>query len=290
MSETQETALGKINVNPLAIVSSLFLLAAPFLTWTTLVAVVKIQGVVVTGFAVQSSLLNIAARNAGFSVTPLLGSISLYSTLLLVSGGLASLRKAKIGLPVAALGFALFGITSFSMFGVEEAGATTTYVSPGIGLFLALFGIALGSLSGSVEKRPIGSLMKSLRTGKGVSELGVFLALVSLALDGLNHSALGQLPDLLGSSPLEEILHIGFFVGLGLTAAVLVRVGFEPRLLVRLIVIGTFAFLLADGAYHLYGGDVLDFVGHNSTEVIVHTVTYYGVVLIVISNVFMKRK
>lgn len=116
------------------------------------------------------------------------------------------------------------------------------------------------------------------------------MALVSLALDGLNHSALGQLPDLLGSSPLEEILHIGFFVGLGLTAAVLVRVGFEPRLLVRLIVIGTFAFLLADGAYHLYGGDVLDFVGHNSTEVIVHTVTYYGVVLIVISNVFMKRK
>jgi hypothetical protein len=283
--------LRKIKINPLQVATSVFLFIAPFLTWVTVVSVVVFRGVVLTGFAAQSTLWDVAGSNAGLPISQAVPSSAFYAALLLILGSLVVLRRTKLGLVIATLGLVLFAITSYQLFGKTQDGSTITFVSPGIGFFVASVGIVLGAVSNYFKKQPIGILLKSLRTREGLIKAGLFLSVVPLVLDGLNHGALGQLTAFLGRNFTEKGLHVGFFVSLAsILALVTLRKSFDFTFYVPRLVIIAFLFLTLDAVYHaLLGGGIQNFIGHNSVEILLHISTYYGVALIVIGRLVLKR-
>jgi len=299
---TAKLAIQNIKINSLELTCSAFLLLSPFLTWITLVILItESPGFVlrlITGFAVQSNLFDIASYHAGMNIAQSVASSALISALLLLSGGLIILiRKVRIGLSVATFGLILFAIISYPIFGTTNHGRTTTaYISAGIGFFVALVGIVIGVVALRIPKRhPIGLLIKAMKTREGLIKAGLFISAVSIVLDGLNHTALGQLSNFLDTNTFEMTLHFGFYLSLALLAVWFIFHQNSRRLVSNYMISGLLlallpvGFFISDAIYHTVLGEYQAFIGHNSVETILHILTYYGLAAITIGTLLLRH-
>lgn len=275
-----KTSFMDVRINPLGIVSGFFLLLAPFAGWMTLSAF---------GFVTGSNLWEIANSQTNFPISQRLASAAFYSAILLILGGLVSLKWTKFGLPFAAVALSVFGVESYPTFGTFPS-AIPVSVLPGLGLFLVLAGIVLGLGSLRWGETPLANLLTRLGTRLGLAEAGVFVVGFSLATDGWNHWATGQLSGFLGVTPIEGVIHRVFLLGVAsLLLVFLVQKGMMVGSLGGVLVSATFATLVLDAAYHVTTGSVLAFVGDDATEVLLHALTYYGVASLVIARLLLKR-
>lgn len=272
-------------LNPLGIASALFLIAAPFLTWITIVSVVIYQGFVVFGAAAQSNLVMVSAQQSGMAISQVAVLGSTASVLLIPLGGIAMLKSAKLGVPIALAGLFSYLLPMYSSFGTQASGYQLTFVSPGVGLFVATAGVLVGSVSPLVKPSSPGSFAKALTTRQGLSGLGVFAGAVGLSLDILNHAALGQLTDFIGFGLTVQFLHLGLLAGTG--AMVLISLVGSGRQRERYLFAASFATLSllgGDFAYSTVAGSLNDFLGHNLTETSLHFMVYYGIALTLVSR------
>ncbi len=278
----------QIRINPLKVASALFLIISPFMTWITIVSVVIYQNIVVFGAAAQSNLLLVSSDQLGTNISPsaIVGATA--SILLLVFGGLAMLKSAKLGVPIAAAGLLAYLVPFFPMFGSATSGLEQTFVSPGVGLFVAGTGVVLGSISPLTRSESASTLFRNVKTARGLSTLGVSIGTIGLGLDVLNHSALGQLPDFIGLGPTEQVLHLGLVAGVLSMLIVLVMKG--PAYNRYLLALSTATLLLlgSDSVYSLSAGNLHEFLGHNLTETVLHLSVYYGVALTLVGSLLRR--
>jgi len=277
-----------VRINPLRAASALFLVFSPFTTWITIVSVVIYQNVIIFGAAAQSNLPMVSSYQLGTNISSAAASGATASVLLLVLGGLAMIKSAKLGLPIAATGLLAYLVPFFPMFGSSNSGLEQTFVSPGIGLFIAGTGVALGSISPLARSESVASLLHATKTRRGLSVLGASIGTIGLGLDILNHAALGQLPDFIGLGLQEQALHLGLAFGITSILAVVALGSRVPNKYLFALSVSTLVLLGADAAYSLSTGNLHDFLGHNLTETVLHFSVYYGVALTLISNFLRK--
>jgi hypothetical protein len=271
--------LQTVRINPLGIASGVLLLSAPFGAWMTLSAF---------GFVSESNLWGIANSQTSFPIGTNVASTALYSALILIVAGLISIRRAKIGLPLATAAVLFFGLESYSTFGTFP-GPIPVSILPGTGFALALCGIALGLGALRTGEMPVMRLLFVLRTRKGLGEAGILLASVFLAADGWSHWSSGQLSGFLGVTLLEGVIHRVFLLGVGFLFMMFLaqRSMFFERT-GGVLTFGTFSALILDAVYHFSTGSVVGFVGHDGLEILFHALTYYGVALLVTARLLLK--
>jgi len=269
--------------------SSALLLISPFLTWFTIVSVVLYQGVIVFGTAAQSSLLMVSSSDLGTNITTAEATLATLSMVLVFLGGLAMLKSAKIGVPVAAIGLVAYIVPFYQLFGTQTAGLEQTFTSPGIGFFVAGTGIVLGSISTLTKPGSIHSLYRALKTRQGLSKVGISVSSVGLSLDVVNHAVLGQLPDFIGLTTTEIFLHLGLAALVVLMFLSVISSKYRAYTYLPYLSAATLSLLGVDAATSTYSGTLHDFLGHNLTETALHLGVYYGVVLTVIGNLFRPK-
>ncbi len=282
--------LWSIKVNPLQVASAFFILLSPFLTWVTIVSVVIVQNFAVFGAASQSNLLQVSSQQIGTNISDSAAVEALLSAILLGVGGLITLRSLKVGLPIAALGLLSFLVPFYPMFGASALGAQQTFISPGIGFFLAAVGTGIGVISPATRTQSTRVLIHQLKRGESLAKVGVFVGSVALTLDFFNHLVLGQLPAFVGFGLVAETLHLGLVLGVAAALFVVVlgkRVARDEWL--TMAGVGTLVLLGIDASYNLLTGNLDAFLGHNSTETVLHLSVYYGVALLVVSR-FLPRE
>ena len=280
----------KVKVNLLSLVCSSLLLLSPFLPWINLVTMVIANGALLTGFAVQPSLLDIATQKAGISLgqTTLLSSLG--SLAFLIVGGLVSLKKCKTGILIATFGLITFVLASYTLFGKEQNGAITAYTSVGIGLFVALIGIICGVFSMIHKRKPIGEVISHLGTKESLTKMGLLFSTIPTGLDGLNHASLGQMPAFFGSNYIEMTLHTGLLFSIAsLFFIIIYGKKFHRVIPLQAIVMLPFFFLVSDASYHILNQGILHFLGVDSIEITLHFLTYYGIVSVIIGSLLVKR-
>jgi len=262
-------------VNPLSVASASLFIIAPFLPWITVSAF---------GLTAESNLLDIAGSRAPLSTPMAFPEAFLVATTLLLLGGFLLLRMAKIGLPVATAGLVLFLLESYSLFG-SRVSIIPVVVAPGIGFLAALTSVGVGAISFRVKRQELKSLIQRIRTTEGLTGIGLFIAALSLVLDGLNHAALGQLSAFLGTGMVEPVFHLGFLVTIFLLAFLFsLRKEFQSVVINTALIVAAFAFIILDAAYHISTGEVSGFLGHDLTEIILHVSAYYGTAFVVIAR------
>ena len=268
-----------VRINPLGIASGVLLLFAPFGAWITLSAF---------GFVSGSNLWEIANSQTSFPIGANVASTALYSAVILIVAGLISIRRAKIGLPMAAAAVLFFGLESYSTFGTFS-GPIPVSILPGTGFALALCGIALGLGAIRTNERPLMGLLSGLRTRRGLGEAGILLTSIFLAADGWSHWSSGQLSSFLGESLLEGVIHRIFLLGAVflLMTFILQRSMFFERIW-GVLLVGTFGALILDAIYHFSTGSIVGFVGHDGAEILFHALTYYGVASLVTARLLLK--
>ncbi len=272
--------LSEVKVNPLLLVNSAFMIIAPFLSWITL----NLFG------SYESNLWQIFNNQTPMQISQTQSMASLVAGVLLITGGLIVQRSARIGLLIQTAGVLIFVIPSYSLFGYVRSGFIRFLISPGIGLILASVGIVIGFISFKVKKIPIGHAGSRLRSREGLYKTGLFITATAIVIDGLSHTALGQMQGFFGEGFVEEVIHFGFLLPL----LVLTIAGSMPNKLnlgrwISSIVVIAFIFLAEDAAYHYLQGTVLSFIGHTSAEIFLHLAAYYGFAFLLISRLFMKQ-
>jgi hypothetical protein len=271
--------LQSVRINPLGIASGVFLLLAPFGPWMTLSAF---------GFVSGSDLWQISNSQMSFPVSMDVTSSALYLGTILIIAGFVSFWRTKFGLPAATAAVLVFVIESYSTFGTFP-GPIPVSILPGTGFFLALSGIALGLGALRTREVPVKVFLSNLRTRQGLGEAGILLMSIFLATDGWNHWSNGQLSEFLGTTLLEGIIHRIFF--LGAVAILMIFVVQKNTFLERVggvLVLATFGALILDAGYHFTTGSIVGFVGHDGTEVLFHTLTYYGAAMLVVARFLVK--
>jgi hypothetical protein len=271
--------LRSFQINPLRIASAALFIAAPFFSWITVSAF---------GITAEATLLDVANSNTPLNVPSNLPLISVIATILLLIGGLVILRKATIGLPVATTGLALFLYSSYNLYG-SPVSIVPVVVAPGIGLLAALVSIAIGAASFRVPNLEASSLIIKARTREGITGIGLFIASLALTLDGLNHTGQGELSAFIGTGMIEPVFHLGFIISILLLAVLFsMRKKWVSKPANSILIATAFAFILLDAAYHLSTGEISGFVGHDSTEILLHASAYYGAAFLLIGRL-MKR-
>jgi len=274
-------SLEKFRINPLGILSAVFMILAPFGAWMTLSAF---------GYTSQSNLFEIVQSRTSFPLGASIASTAVYSNILLIIGGLIVWRRPREGLLLAISGLALFVIESFSTFGMFP-GAIPVSILPGTGFFLGVSGILIGVGSLRTNELPIPTYLAALKTRLGLGEAAVVVSSIFLAADGWTHWSDGELLGFLGGGFLEGSIHRVFFVGV---AALLVIFLVNKNLFLErgggLLVAATFGALLLDGVYHFATGNLIVFVGHDAIEVLLHALSYYGLVTLVVARFFIKQR
>jgi hypothetical protein len=277
-----------IRINPLRAASAIFLLSSPFVTWITIVSVVIYQNVIIFGAAAQSNLLMVSSDQLGTNIPSVAVSGATASVLLLIIGGLTMVKSAKLGVPVAFAGLLAYLIPFSPVLGSSTSGLEQTFVSPGVGVFVAATGVALGSLSPLAKSQSAAFLLHTVKTRRGLSILGVSIGTIGLGLDALNHTALGQFSDFVGLEPIEQMLHLGLVLGvISMFAVVAYGTRISSRYLFALSV-ATLLLLGVDALYAFSTRNLHDFLGHNLTETVLHFSVYYGVALTLISGFLRK--
>jgi hypothetical protein len=274
-------SIEKLRINPLGILSAVFMILAPFGAWMTLSAF---------GYTSQSNLFEIIQSQTSFPIAASLASIAVYSSILLIIAGLIVWKRPKVGVLLASASVVLFGVESYSTFGMFS-GPIPVSILPGIGFFLGFSGIVIGIGSLRTVDRPVMDWLAALRTRLGLGEVGIVVESTFLAADGWTHWSNGALSGFLGAGILEGTIHRAFFVGVA--ALLLVFLVNKPLFLNRsggMLVLATFCALLLDVVYHFTTGSVTDFVGHDATEVLVHALSYYGVVSLVIARFLFRQR
>ncbi len=270
--------LSEVKINPLLLVNSGIMIIAPFLSWITL----NLFG------SYESNLWQIFNNQAPMQISQTQAIASLFAGVLLIAGGLIVQRSTRIGLLIQAAGLLIFLTPSYSLFGYVRSGFIRFLISPGLGLILASVGLVIGLISFRVGKVPL-SLVSRLRTREGIYKTGLFIAVTAIVIDGLNHTALGEIQGFFGQNLVEEFIHFGFLLPLlVLTVAWSMRERFNLGAWRSRIVLVAFIFLAEDAAYHYLGGTVLSFLGHTSAETFLHLAAYYGFAFLLISRLFMK--
>ena len=271
----------KLRINPLGVLSAVFMILAPFGAWMTLSAF---------GYTSQSNLFEIIQSQTSFPVGAGLASIAVYSSILLIIAGLVVWKKPKVGLLLATASVVLFGVESYSTFGMFP-GPIPVSILPGIGFFLGISGVIIGFGSLRTVEQPFSQLLGSFRTRIGLGETGIVVTSIFLAADAWTHWSDGGLSGFLGVGTLEGVIHRAFFVGVAaLLLVFLVNKSFVLDRVGGLLVLATFGALLFDGVYHLTTGSVTEFVGHDAAEVLFHALSYYGVVSLVIARFLLRQR
>lgn len=279
--------IGSVKMNPFGGASALFLIVSPFLTWITIVSVVTYQGVIVFGTATQSNLLMVTSSQLGTNISDTASSSAAFSIVLLLIAGIVMLKSSRFGVPIGVLGLAAYVIPFYRVFGSQTSGLQQTFISPGIGFFVAGTGVVLGSISLATKARSPASLVAALGTRMGLTKLGVSSSVVGLSLDVANHTALGQLPAFIGFGLLQYILHLGLVAAVASTMALTIIGGkYSNRTNLSFLSAATLLLLGLDAAYSISTGDLNDFLGHNLTETVLHLAVYYGFALTLIANFF----
>ncbi len=264
-----------VRVNPLSVISAVLFILAPFLSWITVSAF---------GLTAEATLLDVAGSKTPLSIPEALPQTSILAAILLVIGGLLILRMVNVGLPIATAGVALFLFESYGLFG-SPTSVIPVVVAPGIGLLIAVASVGVGAASLRARGEELKILLQGISTRQGLTGIGLFVVILSLALDGLNHAGLGQLPSFLGMGMVEPVFHLGFLVTIFLLGFLFsVRKEFQSVVMNSALVIAIFAFIILDAAYHISTGGVSGFIGHDSTEIILHISTYYGTAFLVIGR------
>ena len=270
----------KLRINPLGILSAVFMILAPFEAWMTLSAF---------GYTSQSNLFEIIQSQTSFPIGASIASSAVYATILLIVAGLIVWKKPKVGVLLATASIALFGAESYSAFGVFP-GPIPVSILPGIGFFLAISGVIIGIGSLWTAERPLTSYLAAFRTRLGLGETGIVFTSIFLSADAWTHWSDGGLSGFLGAGVLEGSIHRAFFVGVAaLLMVFLVNKSFVLDRVGGMLVLATFGALMLDVAYHLTTGSVIEFVGHDATEVLFHALSYYGVVSLVIARFLLRQ-
>ena len=271
--------LQSVRINPLGIASGALLLSAPFGAWLTLSAF---------GFVSVSNLWEIANSQTSFPIGTNVASTALYSGLILVLAGLVSFRSAKFGLPLAITAVLLFGLESYSTFGIFP-GPIPVSILPGTGFALALCGIALDVGALRTSELPLMRFLSRLGTRRGLGEAGILLTSVFLAADGWNHWSGGQLSAFLGMTLLEGVIHRIFLLGVVvLLMMFLVQRSMFFERTGGVLLLATFGALILDAVYHFSTGSIVGFVGHDATEILFHALTYYGMASLFTARLLLK--
>ncbi|HYY91088.1 MAG TPA: hypothetical protein VE955_03795 [Candidatus Dormibacteraeota bacterium] len=270
----------RLKVNPLSIMSGVFMLVAPFRTWMTLSAF---------GYVSGSNLWQITASETNFPIDRNIPSVALYSGILMIIAGLVTIGWTRIGLPISAVSLSLFGLESYSSFGVFS-GPIPVSILPGIGFYLGLSGMVLGLAALRAEGIPFANVIDNFKTKISLGRVGTLVTSVFLSADAWNHWSSGEFSGFLGTTLLEGAIHRAFFLGVGLLLVLFVTnsLRFVDRI-GGALVLATFCGLILDAAYHVVTGSIVEFVGHDSTEILLHAVTYYGAVTVVIGRFLLKR-
>lgn len=184
----------------------------------------------------------------------------------------------------------LFGVESYTIFGTFPGPFPVT-ILPGLGLFLALSGLVLGFGALRIGEIPLTNVLSSLRNREIIGQAGVLTGAVFLAADGWNHWSEGQFSHFLGTTPLEGTIHRVLF--LGVVSLVMVFVFQRHLLLARVggfLTAAAFGALIADAVYHFTSGGIVDFVGSDASEILLHALAYYGLATVVIARFLLKRQ
>jgi hypothetical protein len=272
--------LQDLRVNPLTIVSSFFLLIAPFTSW-----------VVLSGFGlvVESSLWDIATYHTNFLVSSTQASFALYAGILLISSGFLLLKSRRIGLLFGCAGLAIFSLESYSMFGTFGIGLLVV-ILPGVGFLVAFLGLLIGAASYRISPIRLAGLLSRFASQKGLTYAGLLTGSIAFAADGWVHWSTGHLVAFLGSGFFEEALHAIPLVSLALLL-IMLFVQKEPMTgrLGSIVVFVGFAGVILDAAYHTTTGSVAALVGDSPGELLLHALAYYGMASLMIARFLLKR-
>ncbi len=264
-----------VRINPLSIVSTVLFLVSPFLSWITISAF---------GLTAQATLIDITRSNVPLDIPQNLPLASIITTILLMIGGVAILRTTKIGLPIAISGLAVYLYTSYTLYRTPASVIPIT-IAPGLGLIVALVSIAIGTASLRVKQQQIGNYVVKVTTRQGITAVGVFIATTALAIDGLSHAGQGELTSFTGTGTVEPVFHVGLIVSISLaTVLFLFRKSWTSATVNSITIAAAFAFLLSDAAYHIATGEVSVFLGHDSAEIMLHVLAYYGTAFLLIGR------
>ena len=264
-----------IRINPLRIVSAVLLIISPFLSWVTVSAF---------GLTAQATLIDVTQSIVPLQIPQNLPMVSLFATILLILGGMILLKAPKIGLPIVTAGIAAYISVSYILYG-SPSSVIPIVIAPGIGLVTATVSVAIGTISLRVHSQALNEYFLKIKTRPGITAAGLFIAITALAIDGLVHTGQGELSSFIGTGLIEPVFHIGFLISIILvTVFFLVRKKWISTPVNPIIVAAAFAFVLLDAAYHLSTGEISGFLGHDSTEMMLHVLAYYGTAFLLIGR------
>ncbi len=264
-----------VRINPLRIVSAVLLIISPFLSWVTVSAF---------GLTAQATLIDVTQSIVPLQIPQNLPVVSLFAAILLILGGVILLKAPKIGLPIATAGILAYLSVSYILYG-SPTSIVPIVIAPGIGLVTATVSVAIGTISLRVRSRALNEYFLKIKTRQGITAAGVFIATTALAIDGLVHTGQGELSSFIGTGTTEPVFHMGFLIMIILvTVLFLVRKKWTSTPVNSITVAAAFAFVLLDAAFHLSTGEVSGFLGHDSTEIMLHVLAYYGTAFLLIGR------
>lgn len=265
----------EFSINPLRIASAFLFVTAPFAAWMTLS---------VFGFVLESSLWNVARSETNFPISPDVAVTALFSAVLLIVGGLISIRRTVIGLPLAVGALLTFFFEAHSSYGTFSGGILVS-VLPGLGFFMTLTGIILGLGSLRAPEIRLGQIIPRALTRIGLAQTGLFAAAIGLAGDGWIHWSADHLPAFLGLTGFELVFHRLFLASISaLVIIMLVRGNLIFERIGGSVVLILFSALMFDSIYHFSTNTIAGFIGDNPVELLLHSFIYYGTALIVIAR------
>ena len=268
-----------IKVNPLRIVSAVLLIISPFLSWITVSAF---------GLTAQATLIDVTQSTVPLQIPTNLPIVSLLAAALLVLGGMILFKAPKIGLPIAGAGILAYLSLSYTLYG-SPTSVIPIVIAPGIGLLTALVSIGIGTVSLRTPSQALNECIQKAKTRQGLTVIGLFVASVSLTIDGLNHTAQRELSAFIGTGLVEPIFHIGFVTSIFLLAVLFsVRRKWGSIQVNSILIASAFAFIMLDAAYHLSNGEVSGFLGHDAQEMLLHISTYYGAAFLLVAQLLRR--
>ncbi len=268
-----------VRINPLSIASAALFFISPLLSWITVSAF---------GLTAQATLIEIARSKVPLDIPQNLPLVSTITTILLTAGGVVILRATKVGLPIAISGIAVYLYASYTLYRTPASVIPIT-IAPGLGLIVALVSTAICTASLRIKSQQIRDYVLKVKTRQGITAVGVFIGTTALAIDGLNHAGQGELSSFIGTGAIESVFHGGLLISISLvTILFLFRKNWATATVNSVAIVAAFTFLILDVAYHISTGEVSVFLGHDSTEIMLHILAYYGTAFLLVGRLIRQ--